>query len=64
MMQPPFKDPPHPNDTDPYAQAHLIFSHVRMTITQKEGGQTLAVPATNPCSSGDNAQNAHLHPCC
>jgi hypothetical protein len=40
------KTPPPPHDHDPHAQARLIVSHVRMTITQKEGVQTLAVPAT------------------
>jgi hypothetical protein len=46
MTQPPFKDPPPPHDSDPHAHAHLVVSHVRMAITQKEGVQTLAVPAT------------------
>jgi hypothetical protein len=37
----------HPlHDHDPGAHARLIISHVRMTITQNEGVQTLAVPAT------------------
>jgi hypothetical protein len=48
MTPSPFKDPPAPPNVivDPYAHARLIVSHVRMTITQKEGVQTLAVPAT------------------
>jgi hypothetical protein len=46
MMQHPLKDPPPPNNHDPQAQARLVVSHVRMAITQKEGVQTLAVPAT------------------
>jgi hypothetical protein len=46
MTQPGFKDRPPPDDHDPQAQARLVISHIRMTITQKEGVQTLAVPAT------------------
>jgi hypothetical protein len=46
MTHPGFKDRPPPNDPDPQAQARLVISHIRMTITKKEGVQTLAVPAT------------------
>jgi hypothetical protein len=46
MTPNPSKEPPPLYPSDPHAQARFIVSHVRMTITQKEGVQTLAVPAT------------------
>jgi hypothetical protein len=46
MTPPPLKDIPPHNASDPHAKARFVVSHVRMTITQKEGVQTLAVPAT------------------
>jgi hypothetical protein len=46
MTLPPLKGIPPHNASDPHTKARFVVSHVRMTITQKEGVQTLAVPAT------------------
>jgi hypothetical protein len=45
MTPPDLRNRPPPNGHDPHAQGRIIISHVRMNVTQKEGGQTLSIPS-------------------